>query len=132
MTDPIFSDPALRDAKRALDGLSLRQEIIGNNLANVDTPGYRAQRVDFEGALRSARRGRIRLQATQPGHLAAPQAEGTFRLLPRQGGASRADGNNVDVDVELVQMAETGIRFQAVSQLVRKKLLLLRTIATGR
>ena len=44
----------------------------------------------------------------------------------------RADGNNVDIDVELTQMAETGIRYQALSQLITRKYQGLRTILQGR
>jgi flagellar basal-body rod protein FlgB len=50
----------------------------------------------------------------------------------RQGGTERADGNNVDVDVELTQMAETGIRYQALTQLITRKYQSVRTILQGR
>ena len=136
MSDPIFSDPAILTAQSALDGLALRQDAIGRNLANVDTPGYKAQEINFESALKRAENGLngLALQITNAAHLTGlksdPAALGLVTL--RQGGSARADGNNVDVDQELSQMAETGIRFQALTQLVSKKLLLLKSIATGR
>jgi flagellar basal-body rod protein FlgB len=135
MADPLFSDSATRAAQTALDGLSLRQEMIGRNLANVDTPGYQAQAVTFEDALQRVERGAqpIRMAVTDGAHLGIDsERTAMVRLAPRLGGSTRADGNNVDVDQELTQMAETGIRFQALSQLVSKKLLLLKSIATGR
>lgn len=143
MSDPIFSplkgifdDPAMLTAQSALDGLALRQDVIGRNLANVDTPGYKAQAVNFENALRRAEAGlnTITLATTNAAHLDGLKSDPANLSLAtlRQGGSARADGNNVDVDEELSRMAETGIRFQAITQLVSKKLLLLKSIATGR
>jgi flagellar basal-body rod protein FlgB len=135
MSNSLFSDIAFRDAQTALDGLALRQEVIGRNLANVDTPGFQAQGVNFEDALQRAenRVEAVPLAATHAAHLSGESGRAALiRQMPRTGGSVRADGNNVDVDQELTQMAETGIRFQALTQLVSKKLLLLKSIATGR
>lgn len=134
MTDSITSDRALRAAKFALDGLALKQELIGHNLANVDTPQYRAQTVDFQTALRRSlnNQGRIQMQTTHAAHRAISSPVSQPQILERGGGSSRADGNNVDVDVELSQMAEAGIQYQAITQLVSKKFILLKNIVSGR
>jgi len=134
MADPILSDRALLAAQMALDGLALRQELIGHNLANVDTPGYRAQTVDFQSALRRAldKTSRLDLKTTNVAHQAAPNRVDRVLITHRKGGVLRADGNNVDIDVELSQMAETGIHYNALTTLVSKKLLLLKNIASGR
>jgi flagellar basal-body rod protein FlgB len=132
-----MDDAALNAAQWALDGLSARQQVISRNLANVDTPGYRAQQLNFENALSQAQQQQaptLHLAATSSAHLAAPNTEGDGRVLisQRPGGSLRADGNNVDVDQELLEMSHTGIQYQALTQLVSKKLLLLKAIATGR
>jgi flagellar basal-body rod protein FlgB len=134
MSDSILLDDALRAGQIGLDGLARRQEVIGRNLANVDTPGFRAQALNFENALSQALQGanQVQMNVTNPGHLAGGGSGRIFLLEPRQGGSARADGNNVDIDVELSQMAETGIRYQALAQSVSKKLLLLKNIASGR
>ena len=135
----LFDDAAFKTAQTALDGLAMRQQVISHNLSNIDTPGYQAQTVSFESALQQAQntttgQPQLALAVTDPAHLvgttAAPLEPVSVSL--RQGGTQRADGNNVDVDVELTQMAETGVRYQALSQLASKKLSLLRTIAQGR
>ena len=131
----LFDDAATQTAQAALDGLTLRQELVGRNLSNVDTPGYQALAVNFESALERAqnRLQPVNLQTTRPAHLAAPARQSALMQVGlRTGGSQRADGNNVDVDLELSQMAETGIRYQALTQLISKKLLLLKSIATGR
>ncbi|MEA4910313.1 MAG: flagellar basal body rod protein FlgB [Chloroflexi bacterium] len=134
MINSITNDEALQTAKLALDGLSLRQQAISNNLSNVDTPGYQAQTVDFESALqRSLKRlDRVELSATNSAHIGLRSSGTKFDITQRSGGTERADQNNVDIDTELIDMSETGIQYQAVSQQVTKKLSLLKAIATSR
>lgn len=84
----------------ALDGLSARQRAIANNIANVNTPGYQAQRVSFEEALaRSVKEG--------DGHVAPTTKES---LDP-----TRLDGNNVNLDTETLSNIDTVLRFQFAS-----------------
>lgn len=133
----LVNDTAFNLATRALDGLARRQELIGTNLANVDTPGYQAQTNSFERALQAELRvdaRPLRLNQTNAAHLAAPRdARADFEAaFFREGGSTRADGNNVSIDVELMEQAETGLRYQALTQNVSKKLMLMRLIATGR
>lgn len=130
----LFSDNSIQAAKMALDGLSKRQQLIGRNIANIDTPGYRAQEISFESAIKNALKnhGQIQLATSHPGHLKLTGPQAFYQTKDRSGGTARADENNVDIDVELSQMTETGIQYQAVSQEVSKKLALLKTIAMSR
>lgn len=134
MADPIFTDKAFLSAETALDGLSRRQEVIGKNLANVDTPGYQAENVTFEDSLKMALENNdsLPITKTNAAHLSASTQALDFQLVRRQGGVERADGNDVDINVELSQMAETGLRYEALSQSVSKKLALLKTLAVSR
>ena len=132
MSDSLFTDSATRAAKLALDGLSLRQQVISRNLANIDTPGYQAETVNFESTLKRALEndGSLPMQVTNAVHLASPSEANTgFSVSLRPGGSFRADQNNVDVDVEMTDMSEAGIQYQAVSQAISQKLLLLKTLA---
>jgi flagellar basal-body rod protein FlgB len=132
MSDSLFSDSALRASMVALDGLSLRQQAISRNLANVDTPGYQAETVNFEDALKRITQsdGSLKLAATNAAHLTSSDTSQTgFSVVTRSGGSFRADQNNVDVDVEMTDMSEVGIQYQAISQAVSQKLLLLKTLA---
>jgi len=85
----------------ALDGLALRQRTIANNIANVNTPGYTAQRVSFEDALATS------VQAGD-GHSTASTARS---LEP-----TRLDGNNVNLDTETVANIDTVLRYQFAAQ----------------
>jgi flagellar basal-body rod protein FlgB len=131
--DSIVNDSAMITAQRALDGLALQQQVIGRNIANVDTPGYQAQTVDFETALQRAQNtsGTLGLASTNSRHLGLADlaASSPAQLQPRAGGSERADGNNVNIDDELVSMSQTGVQYQAITELVSQKLALLKTLA---
>lgn len=135
MSASLFADDALRAAKLALDGLSARQQVISRNLANVDTPGYSAQQVDFESTLKTAlnkQSGNVQMARTSALHIKPSESSSSFYSnTNRAGGSYRKDGNNVDVDTELLEMTTTGIKYQAISQGISKKLLLLKSIAQG-
>ena len=85
----------------ALDGLAARQRAIANNIANVNPPGYTAERVSFEDAL-------ARSVAEHDGHTTATTARS---LEP-----TRLDGNNVNLDTETLSNVDTVLRFQFASQ----------------
>lgn len=85
----------------ALDGLSLRQRTIANNIANVNTPDYHAQRVTFEDALAQSVRAR-------DGHVAATTQSS---LDPTQ-----LNGNNVNLDTETLSNVDTVLRYQFAAQ----------------
>jgi flagellar basal-body rod protein FlgB len=127
-------DKTMQAAKTALDGLSQRQSAISRNIANIDTPGYKAQQVNFEDALNRALKSTsnsLGMTRTHEAHLTGPKAASNFMSVSnRPGGSERVDGNNVDLDVELTDMSETTITYQAVTAAVKKKLDLLKTIAS--
>ena len=127
MSDKFLFNSVYDTLKTSIDGLALRQQVISRNLANVDTPGFHAQTVSFEQALQTAQKPTtlpaLQLAVTQPAHLVGvePTPREAIGVAERQGGTERADGNNVDIDVELTQMAETGISYQAMTQLISRK-----------
>lgn len=128
MKPGMLLDGTLRTMQIALDGLSLRQNIISNNIANIDTPGFQAQKLDFESALKRAQRANdIDLANNVVG-----QSKFSFQLDRRQGNTPRSDGNTVSIDQELVEMSETVIRFQTLSRLTSSKLGLYKEIASRR
>jgi flagellar basal-body rod protein FlgB len=132
MTDPVFGDSALNTASKAMDGLSYRRNVISQNVANVDTPGYHALEMNFESELQRSMSSSPKLNMTLSNskhQLSKDDASGPYQAKLRSGGTERADGNNVDIDTELMQMTETGIRYSALTTAVSKKLSLLKNIA---
>ncbi|KAD3456112.1 flagellar biosynthesis protein FlgB [Arthrobacter yangruifuii] len=96
----------------ALDGLALRQRTIANNIANVNTPGYHAQRVTFEDALaKSVKAGSGAVAAT----------------TVRSQEPTRLDGSNVNLDTETLSNIDTVLRYQFATQAVGGEANSLRT-----
>ncbi|GAA5025418.1 flagellar basal body rod protein FlgB [Terrabacter aeriphilus] len=96
----------------ALNGLSQRQRAIADNIANVNTPGYHAQRVQFENALAASVRAGD----------GAVSASTSISEEP-----TRTNGNNVNLDTETLSNIDTVLRFQFASQALNGKFSALRT-----
>jgi flagellar basal-body rod protein FlgB len=124
----------MQAARLALNGLGLRQQVISRNIANVDTPGYQAQDVNFEQAVQQALKKveQPSLSVTNVAHIQPGQSTTSFIKADRPGGSERADGNDVDIDNELMQMNETGVRYQALTQLVNLKFQLIKNLTASR
>lgn len=135
MSSSLFSDDALSVAALALKGLAARQQTISSNIANVDTPGYSAKQLNFETMLQRTINGSssmVSMAKTSRLHLDSTNSASSFYSTSnRPGGTYREDGNNVDIDTELIDMSETNIKYQAISQEISRKLLLLKSIAQG-
>lgn len=132
MTDPVYGDASLNIANKALDGLSYRRNVISQNVANVDTPGYHALEMNFESELQRSMSSspKLAIKTTNERHqLSTSDASGPYQARLRTGGSERVDGNNVDIDQELMEMSETGIRYSALTTAVSKKINLLKSIA---
>ncbi len=136
MADLISGGIADKAVGVALDGLATRQRVISDNLANVDTPGFKASEVRFEDALqRAIGRGRgqssLRLVSDNPRHL-SPEPSSLDGVQPQvvrlNNTTDRVDGNNVDIDQEMVQLADTNISYNALVQLISSRIALTRYI----
>jgi flagellar basal-body rod protein FlgB len=102
--------------ERALSGSALRQEAIASNIANVNTPGYRRQDVDFQTALAAAwGDGKDEVASVSPA------------VSVDQGAQIRQDGSSVDIDVEAAAQAKNGLQYEAISQVLKTRVAILRS-----
>ena len=93
---------------------SRRSEVLASNLANADTPGYKARDFDFESMLRKEVQKPVRLAATQSRHIHSDQgvvasSQMAYRI-PQQ---PSLDGNTVEVEREQTEFSENAMRYQA-------------------
>ncbi len=95
-------------------GAWMRQTLLTNNIANADTPGYQRQDVNFEATLKSAMSG------------GESPAQVQFTPEAQQGSAT-ANGNGVDVDQESAQLAENGLDYQALTQVLGARNAIMRS-----
>ncbi len=110
-----------------------RQQVLASNIANADTPGYKARDFDFQSAFESAM-GRsqgvsgVRLEKTAAGHMSGAGAgmDGVD-LQYRTETQSAVDGNTVDMDVERSQIADNALQYQILAQFLSDKISGLRT-----
>lgn len=102
-----------------LDTAALRHRVIAQNVANVNTPGYRRREVEFEADLAKA--------------LAAPGP--TAHVKPKVvvvDGPERVDGNTVDIDREMNALSKNALLYQAAAQIVASRVASLRAAIAGR
>jgi flagellar basal-body rod protein FlgB len=111
---------ALGIHERALNIRSQRAEVLANNLANADTPGFKARDIDFKAALNEASRSQTPLQTTQAGHLQGSDAMAQ-ELLYRTPMQPSLDGNTVDSQMELSAYMRNAMDFQASFQFLNSK-----------
>jgi len=102
----VINTPMIQFLQRFLDVTSDRQSLVVNNMANIDTPGYHTQDIDFRGELQRA--------------IGSPEdAEMTTVAHKVNGLISRPDGNNVSLDKESMKLAETQMQFRVGIQFIR-------------
>ena len=107
---------------QALDLRTQRHQVLASNIANADTPNYKARDFNFEAAMKNAMAGRgdagsLALSTTSVGHLAGGGG-GLPALQYRKEVQSSVDGNTVDMDVERSQITDNGVQYQIVTQLI--------------
>lgn len=135
---PINLDSYLGVHAEALKLRGQRTEVLANNLANADTPGYRARDIDFRAALAAAGNttpgAGVQMSTTRTAHLepgTGGAIDGNPNLKYRVPLAPALDGNTVDVQMEQAAFAENAVRFQATLTLLNSKLRGLMTAITG-
>lgn len=114
-----ITDVSMRAMQFALDGLERRSDVRANNMANVNTPGFRAMRVDFESTLADALRRR------DVGQTAPPAVTPGLALQNGQ-------GNTVDLEGEMTGMIKDNLTRSTVINHYNTKIAMLRTVINGR
>ena len=115
------SDAVSQVLASALDGVSLRQRVIADNIANVDTPGFRATSVDFETQLKAA----ISDGSFENG---VDHIDATTTPTDTPVGAN---GNNVDLRKETMAAVQSQFQYQILTRAVSERFNLVKTAATG-
>jgi flagellar basal-body rod protein FlgB len=110
------SDPVGAILSSALDGIALRQRVIADNIANVDTPGYRASSVDFESSLRAA------IASGDTSAIGAPELVATDTPVG-------ANGNNVDLRKETLAAVQSQFQYQMITRATSDRFDLIKTVA---
>ncbi len=123
-------------AEDALKYRGIRQDMIAGNIANVDTPFYKAKDIEFEqmlaqsASLLQAKKPRLEMAQTNSMHLSALGEENSHKasIFFRPNHGTRNDGNSVDLDVETTEMSKNAIMINAISAALKKKSMLFKSM----
>lgn len=101
---------------KSLNGVYKRNEAISNNIANVNTAGYKRMTVDFESELKSSINNRnVNMNVTDEKHISKyKSAENTVRIKRQNNYSTRNDGNNVNIDVEMADLTKNTVMYNAL------------------
>lgn len=113
-------DKALGIHPQALAMREKRSEILAANLANADTPGYKARDLDFKAILKQNLPEAVTMERMQAGHL-APQQFLDARLMYRNPNQVSLDGNTVEANAEQAKYAENAVQYQASLQFINNQ-----------
>lgn len=123
ITNKMFTLPDIMN--KALESSWKKQELITNNIANIDTPGYRRKDINFEKVLRT------QIQKTGNIHkINVDQLYGEI-ISPNQSFQNRLDGNNVDIDWEMAELAKNKIKYDALSTQTARYLQRLKSVVNN-
>jgi len=118
-----------------LDGLSLRNKVLADNIANVDTPNFKRSDVNFEQVLQNAMQkkdpGHLELKRTSPRHLEGAALMSSQFVIQDNSTTFRNDGNNVDIDLEMTRLAENTLQYNALARSLTSHLGMLRQVIQG-
>ena len=116
----------IRELKRALDVSHIRNRVIAENIANSETPGFKGSSVDFQRAMTDANSSAdLNMSKTSNMHI-SPKGSNMAVQIDKSGNPSRADGNNVDQNMEMTRLSENAIVYNTAAELLNRKLKLLK------
>lgn len=119
---------------KVMDIRSKRHETFLSNIANQNTPGYKAKGVDFKNALKSAisEQGVKKMNTTNSRHMPGSSFEDLDTLVVEINAPSGLDGNNVNPEMEMARMSENSIMYNANATFLKKNFQMLRSAIRGR
>jgi len=134
---------ALSTMEIALAGLSNRTKALSNNIANINTPGYQKQKVEFETELKklitdpenSSRLSDIPLELTHKKHLSNSVYEIT-ELVTNSSSEIKSENNfsnenSINIDVEMTELAKTGMRYKGIANMTKRYFDNMKSIIRG-
>lgn len=113
-----------RFLQNALNLRAHRQQVLASNIANADTPNYKAKDIDFAKELQrvqGVQSGNLAMSATSPRHLQPVGGSMSAQALFRTAVQPSIDGNTVDMDVERAQFTDNAIHYQFLIDRMRSQ-----------
>jgi flagellar basal-body rod protein FlgB len=114
-------DPVMPGLEKMMDLTWRRNEAISSNIANAETPLYRATDLNFAGELAKAFGDQNQeMQLTNTKHMDI-EGNTSAHLVADTTGMTKQDGNNVDIDIQMGKLASNGSKYTLAANIIRKK-----------
>lgn len=139
MLEKIFTSSTIPYLSKAMDAAMLRDTVIANNIANVDTPRFKRREVIFEQKLKKvldnqSNHGKLNIYNSRQNELNAISSWQDLEpsLVEVNDESYRNDGNNVDIDIEMAKRTKNELYYDVMAQSVNHEIRLLRLAITGK
>ncbi len=123
--------------QKGMDASWTRNNVITNNIANVDTPGFKSSSVNFETAMKRAMEeegGGFSTKTTRPEHIDFSESS-TSKVnpvvVPNNSTSYRLDGNNVDIEYENIELAKNTLWYYSMIEQISSEFAKIRTAISG-
>lgn len=123
-------DDTIQSLENSLHYSTMKNNVISNNIANIDTPNYKAQNVAFKNVLQEES-SKLQLQQTDRQHIPSSENRHTHAIVTNQHTMYNHNGNNVDVDKEMADLAENQIYYRSLVDRLNGKFQTLQKVVRG-
>ena len=113
--------------QKILQAADMRQKVLASNIANADTPGYKAKDIKFGDFFDKE----LKLLTTSPGHIKNKSNSGVNGRIVAEDSLSWGDGNNVELNVEIGKMTENSLTYNAAIKILNSKIKMYRMAIKG-
>ncbi len=128
---PVNFEKAFGVHENALLLFERRTQLLSENIANADTPGYKARDINFNQVLQNTRNQAAKMNTTNSRHISMSQQQFAQDVQFRAVEQSAADGNTVDMQKEKAAFAENSMRYQLTMNILSRKIKGLKTAFRG-
>lgn len=125
----LFSN-TINNLEQAINQSTAKQKVISNNIANVDTPNYKAQEIRFNKSLENEMQ-KLHATKTNNKHFDFGTTSSGYQIITRNNINYQHNGNNVDIDQEMTEMAKNQIQYNALIDRLSSKFHSLKTVIKG-
>ncbi|WP_353683633.1 flagellar basal body rod protein FlgB [Thermodesulfovibrio sp. 3907-1M] len=108
-------DTTIKILEKVMDICAYRQKILASNIANADTPGYKAKDINFQEELKRAFENDTE----------------TYKVIEASTTMPNRDGNTVNIEVEMTKLAETMLMYNTATQLISTRIRMLKDAIKG-
>jgi flagellar basal-body rod protein FlgB len=128
----LFGSSNIKAIERGLEGAQLRQKAISNNIANVDTPNYKAKQVSFKHTLSDAMNdSKLKANRTNTQHVEFSTTKKSAVVETNRATMYNHNQNNVDIDLEMAELAKNQIYYNALIDRINGSFNSLQTVIKG-